>query len=348
MWLDRIDPGSHRIAKGVHIVGAYVLATGFAQLWGHIGFAPHRASIAAPAAGFALWACVSESGGTRGESCRDLTILCVAATAGAALFAVLATLSLPASTHVGAEWILITGAFLVGYLKRFGPLGAGIGSQIFIGQLLAYGAKAGPADLTSIGIAGLIAVLAAVVPRIATGGSTQRDPPSIIAATSGGPGLPAEPGLLMGIQTATAAFTIVLLNGFFGLTESVWAITACVYVVTGTAAGTLDRARQRIIGTFVGVPLGLLCLPVAIEAPDLIWLSATAAMIAYTVALPKHYDIACGAFAFALIVTLEASGQHSIAILAARGWETVIGAALGMVMARLIMASRATPLEQSG
>jgi hypothetical protein len=340
MWLDRIDPGSHRIAKGLRIVGAYILATGFAQLWRHIGFAPYGGSIAASAAGFALWACVSESGGTRRESCRNLTILCAAATAGAALFAMLSTLSPPASTHVGAEWILITGAFLVGYLKRFGTLGAGIGSQIFIGQLLAYGAKAGPADLGFIAIAGLIAVLAAVVPRIATGAATQRDAPSVIAASAGGQGLPEPPGLLMGIQTAGAAFAIVLLNAWFGLTESAWAITACVYVVTGTASGTMDRARQRIIGTFVGVPLGLLCLPVAIEAPYLIWLSATAAMIVYTIALPKHYDIACGAFAFALIVTLEASGQHAVAILASRAWETLIGAALGMVMAKLVMASR--------
>jgi uncharacterized membrane protein YccC len=95
-----------------------------------------------------------------------------------------------------------------------------------------------------------------------------------------------------------------------------------------------------MIGTFVGVPLGLLCLPVAIEVPHLIWLCAAAAMIIYTIALPRHYDIACGAFAFALIITLEVDGQHSVAILAARAWETVIGAALGMVMAKLIMASR--------
>ena len=41
----------------------------------------------------------------------------------------------------GPELTLASGAFLVGYLKRFGVLGAGIGSQIYIGQLLAYGAR---------------------------------------------------------------------------------------------------------------------------------------------------------------------------------------------------------------
>jgi hypothetical protein len=48
----------------------------------------------------------------------------------------------------GAELTLVTGAFLVGYLKRYGILGAGIGSQIYIGQLLAYGAGLKRADLS--------------------------------------------------------------------------------------------------------------------------------------------------------------------------------------------------------
>jgi hypothetical protein len=195
--------GTNRAAKGLRIVVAYLLATCIAELWRTIGFPAYRGPIAACAAGFALWACVSESGGTRRESCVDLAILCAAAATGAAGFAVLSMPSPPASTHVGAEWILITGAFLVGYLKGFGILGAAIGSQIFIGQLLAYGAKAGPADLASIGCAGLIATVAAVVPRLLASAWRQRSAPSVIAAAAGGPRVPEEPGLLMGIQTAS-------------------------------------------------------------------------------------------------------------------------------------------------
>ena len=47
---------------------------------------------------------------------------------------------------------------------------------------------------------------------------------------------------------------------------------------------------------------------------------AALAMIVYAMALPDRYDIACGAFAFALIVTLVASGVHSVPLLAARAW----------------------------
>jgi hypothetical protein len=68
---------------------------------------------------------------------------------------------------------------------------------------------------------------------------------------------------------------------------------------------------------------------------------AALAMIVYAMALPDRYDIACGAFAFALIVTLVASGVHSVPLLAARAWETLLGGALGIASARLVFPLRA-------
>jgi uncharacterized membrane protein YccC len=64
-------------------------------------------------------------------------------------------------------------------------------------------------------------------------------------------------------------------------------------------------------------------------------------MIVYTMALPERYDIACGAFAFTLIVTLAASGEHSIAFLLARAWETVLGGLIGMAMALVVFPLKA-------
>lgn len=67
-------------------------------------------------------------------------LLVLAAVIGAAMMIGLAPV-LAIAGRAGPELTLVTGAFLVGYLKRFGVLGAGLGSQIYIGQLLAYGAK---------------------------------------------------------------------------------------------------------------------------------------------------------------------------------------------------------------
>jgi hypothetical protein len=127
---------------------------------------------------------------------------CAAALLGAVSYCLLAPL-LRERAWLGAESVLITGAFLVAYLKYVGTLGAGIGSQIYIGQLLAFGLDAHPHDVRSIFAAGGVA-----------------------------------------------------LNHAFVLTESAWAITACVYVITATPAGTIERARQRIVGTLIGVPPG--------------------------------------------------------------------------------------------
>ncbi len=63
-------------------------------------------------------------------------------------------------------------------------------------------------------------------------------------------------------------------------------------------------------------------------------------MVIYAMALPERYDIACGAFAFTLIVTLAVTGEHSPLLLAARAWETLIGGALGLAAAMLVFPLR--------
>ncbi|MDR7009972.1 FUSC family protein [Paraburkholderia strydomiana] len=144
----------------------------------------------------------------------------------------------------------------------------------------------------------------------------------------------------MGLQAASGALLICLLNGLIHLQESAWTITACTYVVAGSAIVTIRRVYRRILGTLIGVPIGLACLPVAEHAALLILAAAALEMIVYAMALPERYDIACGAFAFTLIVTLAASGVHSIRLLAARAWETLLGGSLGLAAALLIFPIR--------
>ena len=54
----------------------------------------------------------------------------------------------------------------------------------------------------------------------------------------------------------------------------------------------------------------------------------------------ERYDIASAAYAFTLIATLAVSGETSIALLAARSWETLIGGALGLATAMLVLPLR--------
>jgi hypothetical protein len=333
-WLDRIDPGVHRRVKGLRLVTAY----GIAAMLGALLYSSYHISggsfLSYLAAGFGLWASVSEGQATRWLSTRDLVILNGAAVAGAVSLIGLAP-SLMRHGRLGPEWILITGAFLVGYLKRFGILGAGIGSQIYIGQLLGYGTGITRADLGLVALAGLVATVATVVPRLLSGPAEHPTPVSVVDASIGGGQGPRE--LRMGLQAAVAAFVIVLVSSVIHLQQSAWAITASTYVIAGSASGTADRVRRRIVGTLIGVPLGIACVPIAMHIPPLAWILAAMAMIIYAMALPERYDIACAAYAFTLMVTLAISGETSIWILGARAWETLLGGLLGVVAAKVIL-----------
>jgi len=334
-WLDRIDPGTHRRIKGLRLITAFGIAWLAGTQQGQALALPGYASLGALAAGFALWASVSEAQTTRGASSRDLALLVLAAVVGAAMMIVLAPM-LALTGRAGPELTLVAGAFLVGYLRRYGVLGAGIGSQVFIGQLLAYGAGLTAADFPAIGIAGLIAAVAAIVPRLLSGPAEH---PAVAAPLAAAP-VVRSPELRMGLRAASSALAIVLLNDAIGLQESAWAITACTYVIAGSTSGTVQRVLRRILGTAVGVPLGLACLPIAAQWPLLVWIAAALAMIVYAVALPERYDIACGAYAFALIVTMAAGGDTSVGLLVSRAWETLIGGALGLATALLLLPIR--------
>jgi len=324
--LERIDPGAHRRIKGLRLVTAFGTAA-------MLGMQPSigNALTGSLAGGFALWASVSEGQSTRARSTRDLAALCASAALGAAGLALLAPL-LAGIGRAGPELMLATGAFLAGYLRRFGVLGTGLGSQIYIGQLLAYGGGLGP--------------------RLLSGPAEH--PVSVAAPVAATEGRWLSTELVMGLQAAVAAIIIVALNEAVGLEESAWAITACVYVIANTSAGTLERVWRRLLGTAIGVPLGLACLPLAAHLPLLVWSAAALAMIVYAMALPERYDIACGAYAFTLIVTLAASGEHSIMLLASRAWETMIGGAFGLATALLLFPLKApsptagSPAPESG
>jgi hypothetical protein len=319
----RLDPGAHRRAKGLRLVAAFGLAVMLSAIPGISEGRPHV--LGTLAAGFALWASVSEARTTRYESARDLVFLNLAAGGGAMLFALLQPLLGPA----WVELTLVSGSFCVGYLRRFDVLRSGIGSQIFIGQLLAYGAGVTIADSEAILLAIGLAVVASVAPRMFGAPAEQ---PALVPANADA----VFSEITMGLQAALASLAIVLLGHFVGLTESAWAITACTYVVASSVAGTIDRVWRRIAGTLVGVPLALLCLPIAVPVPLIIWIAAAIALIVYAMALPEHYEIACGAYAFALVLTMGVSGQYPAATLVARGWETIIGGAVGIAVVLLI------------
>ena len=210
-FLDRIDPATHRRIKGLRLVTAYGIAALLGTLLGSSYGIPNSALLASLAGGFALWASVSEGQATRALSARDLGLFSAAGMLGA--FSMLAFAPV-FGRHgwPGPELTLVTGSFLVGYLRRFGILGAGIGSQVYIGQLLVYGAGSVRVTSLTILLAGVIAVVAAIVPRLLSGPAELPIPALAVAPRFSTTGGFRSPEVRMGLQAAIAALVIVLLN----------------------------------------------------------------------------------------------------------------------------------------
>lgn len=340
--LQRVDPARVHRLKGLRLVLCYALAATLAPTLARLLHVCAPASLGMLAANIALWASVSDMRTAAREGAVDLPILCAAGMAGAASH----VLSAPALMHlgpVGPELTLVFGAFLVGALKRFGPLGAGVGSQWYIGQLLADGLGLDTRHLGTIALAGAAAAVVTACCRLILSVRHVAGPRTPAAAAAA-PVMPTpQAAWAMGLQAGTAALIVVGLDAAIDLEEPLWAITACTYVVAGSLQATRARGRQRIIGTIVGVLLGLTALPLTEHLPWAAWALAASAMMIYALALETRYDVCCGAYAFTLVSTLAAQGEHSIAMLASRAWETLLGALVALVVARVLLPLRIEP-----
>jgi hypothetical protein len=133
----------------------------------------HSLDAAATAGNFAIWSSLYEAAATRRRASADLLLFIVAAALGAIGSAVWSWI-VGAPGSVLALLPLAGGACLVGYAKRWGPLGTGMAALAFIGQALAVGLRLTPADLPMIAAAALIAAGTAILLRI-LGGPSERD-----------------------------------------------------------------------------------------------------------------------------------------------------------------------------
>jgi hypothetical protein len=82
LWLERIDPGVHRRIKGLRLVTAYGIAAMLGALLNSSYGVSGGSFLSYLAAGFGLWASVSEGQASRLLSTRDLVILNAAAVTG--------------------------------------------------------------------------------------------------------------------------------------------------------------------------------------------------------------------------------------------------------------------------
>ena len=154
------------------------------------------------------------------------------------------------------------------------------------------------------------------------------------------PALGLLPTTRVAIQAGLSALTIIVLNHALGMHHVLWALIASTYVISSSVADTWSRGIRRILGTAVGVALGLAAALMFAQIPPVIWALAALAMVIYSIWMSLRYDVACGAYAFALVITLAEAGNSSWGAASARGIDTVIGAAIGMAFSALVLPVR--------
>ncbi|MGC0333580.1 hypothetical protein RKD23_006570 [Streptomyces sp. SAI-170] len=223
------------------------------------------------------------------------------------------------------------------YARRWGPRGHSLGVFAFMTYFIAQFLRATPDRLPELYAAVLLSVVAAAAVRFGLWCYERRLPPPPAVAPPGGTGL-ARITTRQAVQaTAGAGFALVVGQLVSGQ-RWYWAVGATwwIFVNTTSRGETLVRGFRRVLGTVIGIGLGLLvAVPVAGEpVATCVLLAACVFGIFYTAAVSYTWMMLC--------VTLLASLLYGLldlldpALLALRLAETGVGA-LGAVLAVLFV-----------
>ncbi|MFF4486432.1 FUSC family protein [Streptomyces sp. NPDC001544] len=223
------------------------------------------------------------------------------------------------------------------YARRWGPRGHSLGVFAFMTFFVAQFLHATPALLPELYAAVLLSLLTAAAVRFGLWCYERRLPPAPAPAVPGGSGL-ARVTTRQAVQaTAGSAFALVVGQLVSGQ-RWYWAVGATwwIFVNTASRGETLVRGFRRILGTVIGIALGLLVVVPLHGAP-----LATAVLVAVSV-FGIFYTAAVSYTWMMLWVTLLAESLYGLlgvlgpGLLALRLAETAVGA-FGAVLAVLLV-----------
>nr|WBO76365.1 FUSC family protein [Streptomyces sp. SBE_14.2] len=223
------------------------------------------------------------------------------------------------------------------YARRWGPRGHSLGVFAFMTYFVAQFLQATPRHLPELYAAVLLSLLVAAGVRFGLWCYERRLPPAPVPAAPGGTGLSRVTTRQAVQATAGAGFALVV-GQLVSAERWYWAVGATwwVFVNTTSRGETLVRGFRRVLGTVIGIGLGLVvAVPVAgAPVPSAVILAVCVFGIFYTAAVSYTWMM--------LWVTLLAELLYGLlgvlepALLALRLAETVVGA-LGAVLAVLFV-----------
>lgn len=223
------------------------------------------------------------------------------------------------------------------YARRWGPRGHSLGVFAFMTFFVAQFLHAAPGQLPELYAAVLLSVLSAALVRFGVWCYERRLPPAAVPVPTAGTGL-ARVTTRQAVQaTAGAGFALVVGQLVSGQ-RWYWAVGATwwIFVNTASRGETLVRGFRRVLGTVIGICLGLLIAVPAHGAPlpTAVLVAAAVFGIFYTAAVSYTWMM--------LWVTLLAESLYGLlgvlspGLLALRLVETGVGA-LGAALAVLFV-----------
>ncbi|GAA4910625.1 putative membrane protein YccC [Actinomycetospora succinea] len=170
----------------------------------------------------------------------------------------------------------------------------------------------------------------------------------------GGPGIrrvlrdmlaPGSPWRSVLARVGIAALVAGAVGSLAGLDHAYWAVAAAVLVLCQGLGwtGTLERAALRLAGTWIGL---LLAAAVLSAQPSGVALALTIAVLqaAIQLAMPRNYGLGV-VVVTPIALTIGSAGHPSDlgALLLARGLDTAVGVAIGVLVFLLVVPGAARP-----
>ncbi|WP_328369439.1 FUSC family protein [Streptomyces sp. NBC_00445] len=223
------------------------------------------------------------------------------------------------------------------YVRRWGPRGHSLGVFAFMTYFVAQFLHATPGQLPELYAAVLLSVLTASAVRFGLWCYEHRLPPGPAPTPPAGTGL-ARVTTRQAIQATTGAGFALVVGQLLSGERWYWAVGATwwVFVNTTSRGETLVRGFRRVLGTVIGIGLGLLvAVPLhGAAVPTAVLLAACVFGIFYTAAVSYTWMMLCVTVLAELLYGLL--GVLDPALLALRFAETGVGA-LGAVLAVLFV-----------
>jgi hypothetical protein len=223
------------------------------------------------------------------------------------------------------------------YARRWGPRGHSLGVFAFMTFFVAQFLHAVPGQLPELYAAVLLSVATAAAVRFGLWCYERRLPPPAVPAPPAGTGL-ARVTTRQAVQaTAGAGFALVVGQLVSGQ-RWYWAVGATwwIFVNTTSRGETLVRGFRRVLGTVIGIGLGLLiAVPVdGATVPSAVLVAACVFGIFYSAAVSYTWMMLCVTLLAELLYGLL--GVLTPGLLALRLAETAVGAA-GAALAVLLL-----------